>query len=163
MQPDDPAKAAALTALEDMREKCQLGADGAPVMGALEHCFRHDLDVPEWLQSQILSAALLLRRAHRRSWDEAFGKVWRDGTRLEDERRRIELEEIIPPMVWELRQAGWPVDEAIFEEVAGQLKLLGFDKVSTGTVQRRYYSGVRSGRVPNLVALDATYHERPES
>jgi hypothetical protein len=150
----DPLRTAALEQLERLRQEYARGEGRSPVAEMLRHCFANQIPTPDWLQGAFLGVCEQLRQAKAETWDDALGRYWPDGTRIEEVRRRLELEESIPAAVWELFSADTsrPINRDFFEEVGERAGV----HLSGSTVERHYYRLVREGRAINLVALRAT-------
>jgi len=144
---------AAIDALERMRPDCEKREGRSPVAVALRHCFENRLQVPDWLQGAFLALFDGLQRAEFESWDAALGAWWPDGTRFDDVRGQLALDQRIPAAMWDLFLA--KPDRAINDRLFAQVGARPGIHKSGDTVMRHYGRLVRDGRALPLTALRA--------
>jgi hypothetical protein len=106
--------------LEILKERFE-GGDKSALLYAIYHCLLLKRPIPEWLRLEFLHAYEAHARFEIRLWDEVFGPPVPKGTHLKTEKRNAELRPLIIERV-EAREAGTPIDKALFEKIGRELK-----------------------------------------
>lgn len=108
----------ALKRLETYQEGFEKG-DKFLLMLALKECAQHDLIIPDWVARAYLLGFYGVVNARIKTWDEAFGALYKKGANLKAIRKRRLLSVAIMNAINDILSCkpDTPIDSALFERV----------------------------------------------
>lgn len=140
----------AQTSLLEEKARFEAGDKNA-LLGAIRICANHDLVMPDWVARAFIRAYDKVLRHQVATWDDAFGRPLPKGKHLSAARKKREKS----PAVWlEVRhmvEAGWPIDEGLFEQVGNKL---GLGKTQAAEFYYDFDARVRSPSIAAQVLLE---------